>query len=92
MRKEPMGFAGMHLDTGERSTLAPTVYISRARVDQDAVGDWAARDEDAWIGKLSLPWHLTVDAATGAVVTVSPSFRLHRFAFGGGNVQFHWPL
>lgn len=92
MRKEPMGFAGMHLDIGEHSTLAPTVYISRARVEQEAVGDWSARDEDAWIGKLSLPWHLTVDAATGAVVTVSPSFRLHRFAFGGGNVQFHWPL
>jgi hypothetical protein len=92
MRKEPMAFAGMTMTTGEHSVLSPTVYMSRSRVQQTEVGDWSTRDEDAWIGKLSLPWQLTVDAKSGAVLTLSPSFRLHRFAFGGGNVQLHWPL
>ena len=91
-REEPLVFAGMHWPLKDQQWLTPTVYLSKPRVRQDAMGDWKRREEDEWIGKLALPWHIRVGQAQQAILTLSPSFRLHRFAFGGGNLQFHWPL
>ena len=92
IREEPFLFAGMSLPINDRQRLEPTIYISRPRIDQTATGDWKAREEDSWIGKLAIPWHWVVKRENGAIMTLTPSFRLHRAAFGGGNLQFHWPL
>lgn len=93
VREEPMVFAGIRMPLSDTQTLAPTVYLAKTRIHQSAAGDWSPREEDdRIIGKLSLPWHWRVSEKHGAIMTLTPSFRLHRFAFGGGNLQFHWPL
>ncbi|WOD26817.1 hypothetical protein RYH70_12390 [Alloalcanivorax xenomutans] len=76
----------------ERHRLLPALYVSRAGVEQDAIGDWSERDDDDWIGKLSVPWQIVLSREQDAVLTIAPSVRLHRAAFGGGNIQLHWPL
>lgn len=92
-RREPMLFAGLSLPLSDTQRLAPTVYLSRPRVEQTVNSQqWRDRDDDAFVGKLSVPWHITVSKQNGAVLSIVPSLRLHRFAFGGGNVQLHWPL
>ena len=92
VREEPLLFTGMTWTINDRQRIEPTVYISRPRIDQTATGDWKQREEDTWIGKLAIPWHWVVSEEHGAIMTLTPSFRLHRAAFGGGNLQFHWPL
>ncbi len=47
---------------------------------------------DRFQGKLSLPFSYLAKAETGAYLSLSPSFYLHRAAFGGGNLQLHWPF
>lgn len=94
-RQEPMLFGGISLPLSDTQRLAPTVYLSRPRVEQNVSANsqqWRDRDDDEFVGKLSVPWHITVSKQNGAVLSVVPSMRLHRFAFGGGNVQLHWPL
>lgn len=92
-RNEPMAYASVTLDTGERHQWQPTVYVSnveaRRRFDQRPRDN---RDREQWLGKLSLPWRYTVDQQSGAQLTVNLSMHLHEFAFGGGNVQLHWPF
>ncbi len=92
-RTEPLLYASVTVNTGERHQWQPTLYVSRVehfrQFDQQP---GRFRDEEEWLGKLAVPWRYTVDRASGAVLTVNPTFRLHRAAFGGGNVQLHWPL
>lgn len=92
VREEPVLFTGLQWQLSDTRSLAPTLYLSQPRVRQQAAGDWKARQEDEWIGKLSLPWQWIIKQENGAVLTLTPSFRLHRLAFGGGNLQLHWPL
>ena len=92
-RHEPMLFGSLTWSLSDTQRLTPSVYLSRPRVEQQVnSGDWRDRDDDAFVGKLSLPWHITVSKKNGAVLSIVPAIRLHRFAFGGGNVQLHWPL
>ena len=92
-RQEPMLFGGISLSLSDTQRLAPTVYLSRPRVEQTVNSQqWRDRDDNDFVGKLSVPWHITVSKQNGAILSIVPSMRLHRFAFGGGNVQLHWPL
>ncbi len=92
-RREPLAFGSLTFDTGERHHLSPTVYVSRVdnyrRHDRNPARN---KDEQEWVGKLALPWRYTVDQRSGAVLTINPTVHLHRGAFGGGNMQLHWPL
>ncbi|ARB46215.1 hypothetical protein [Alloalcanivorax xenomutans] len=91
-RREPLLFSSLNIPLNERHRLLPALYVSRAGVEQDAIGDWSERDDDDWIGKLSVPWQIVLSREQDAVLTIAPSVRLHRAAFGGGNIQLHWPL
>lgn len=86
-------FAGLTFNTGERQSWQPNVTISKITYDRNFVEDPSVnRRENKWIGKLSLPWRYVADRQRGATITLSPSIRLHTGAFGGGNIQVHWPL
>lgn len=92
-RREPLVFAGIDIPLSDQQVLGPTVYFSYPRVNQRFDNDdWSDTDKQPFIGKISLPWQWQSNAEHGARVTISPSFRLHRVAFGGGNVQVHWPI
>jgi len=92
-RREIGGYAGFTLRTGENHWLAPTLFVQNVELDrrfvQRADDD---RQRDEFVGKIILPWRWIVNRENGAVLSLNPTFRVHRFAFGGGNVQLHWPL
>ena len=96
-RNEVMAFVSIQQPLSERWTLEPAVYAGRARMVQAQStddGDNEAQDENVTKaqGKLALPFRYTIDEARGGVLTLNPTLRLHRAAFGGGNVQVHWPF
>ncbi|MBA55645.1 MAG: hypothetical protein CMK89_14415 [Pseudomonadales bacterium] len=92
-RKEPMLFGSIRHRLSDTQWLEPTLYLSVPRVRQQSVNnEWKSRDFESFVGKLSLPWHIRVAATNGAVLSIVPALRLHRLGFGGGNIQFHWPL
>lgn len=97
VRDQPLAFVGMQQPLSSRWAWRPTLYITRADVTQqqqpdDGTEGGRQRDERQWQGKLALPFQYVVDARRGGVLTLNPTLRLHRAAFGGGNVQLHWPL
>jgi hypothetical protein len=51
-----------------------------------------SRADDGFVGKLGLPLELLIHEASGATLTLNPTFYLHRLAFGGGNVQAYIPF
>lgn len=92
-RREPMLFGSMTWQLTPDQTLSPTAYLSWPKVQQTANSlRWRNRDDDTFVGKVSLPWQILVSRKHGAILSIVPSLRLHRFAFGGGNLQLHWPL
>lgn len=92
-RSEPLLYTTATVHLSERQQWQPTIYVSRInhlrQLDQQPASN---RDEEEWVGKLALPWRYTVDQGSGAVLTINPTVRLHRAAFGGGNIQLHWPF
>jgi len=42
--------------------------------------------------KLAVPIETRLSASNEAILTLNPTFYLHKFGFGGGNLQLHWPL
>jgi len=93
-RRDEWGlFASMQIATGERHWLAPSVHLQQVDFQrQFAQRPLDERDQSEVVGKLTLPWRVLINAENRAVLTFNPTFRLHRFAFGGGNVQLHWPF
>ena len=96
-RDELIGFVGIRQQLGDRWHWEPTLYAGHSSVIQAQVADTASGDEqnnndDEWQGKLALAFRYTLDEANGAVLTINPTLRLHRAAFGGGNIQLHWPF
>ena len=86
-------YASLTFTRGDRHSWQPTVYLSD--IDADRALDLQparSRSKSGFAGKLALPWRYTVNEAQGAVLTVNPTLKLHEMAFGGGNVQLHWPL
>ncbi|MDT9155963.1 hypothetical protein, partial [Escherichia coli] len=50
------------------------------------------RRHTGFTGKLAVPIETRLSASNQAVLTLNPTFYLHKFGFGGGNLQLHWPL
>jgi len=92
-RREPLAFFSGTLTLSPRQRLKPTIYLGQARIKQNfSDPEWKSRDETEFIGKISLPWQYVMSAEAGAILTVGLSINLHEAAFGGGNVQMHWPM
>ncbi len=90
---ESYAFVALNHSLTQRWQWRPTVYVGHSRQRRRAEED-TDRDgrHDRFQGKLSLPFSYLAKAETGAYLSLSPSFYLHRAAFGGGNLQLHWPF
>ncbi len=89
-RIERMAYAGVTWRLSERLRFAPGVFLNHADIRERE--DGSTDDARGLYGKLTLPLQITVNQATGGYVTLNPTARLHRAAFGGGNVQVHLPF
>ena len=92
-RNELTAFAGISLPVSENSRTEPTVYVSTLYASHQFINNPRENhNDDEVIGKLMLPWRYTFDKESGATFTFALSTYLHKAAFGGGNVQVHWPF
>ncbi|MGM0569814.1 hypothetical protein [Marinobacter sp.] len=92
-RREPITFASVATRLGPRSTLRPAVYLGHPDVSQRFTSeDERDLNSNSLRAKLTLPLEITLSRQEPAVLTIAPTFKLHEVAFGGGNVQLHWPL
>jgi hypothetical protein len=90
---ESYAFVALNHSLTQRWQWQPTVYAGRSRQRREYLEDPDSnRRVDRGQGKLSLPFSYLANAETGAYLSLSPSFYLHRAAFGGGNLQLHWPF
>lgn len=90
---ELYAFVALNHSLTQRWQWQPTVYVGHSRQYRSAVEDPDRNGgNDRFQGKLSLPFSYLAKAETGAYLSLSPSFYLHRAAFGGGNLQLHWPF
>ena len=85
-----MIYAGVTWHLSDNLRFAPGVFLNQADVREREDGE--DDDEDGLYGKLTLPLQITVDRSTGGYVTLNPTARLHRAAFGGGNIQAYLPF
>lgn len=90
-RREPTLYGDLSISVGARTTLSPAIYLSLPDIEQSFTRH-RDRDQQEFTGKLALPFEFLVSAEDQAYVTLNPTFYLHKPAFGGGNLQFHWPL
>lgn len=90
---ESYGFVALNHALTQRWQWQPTIYVGHSQQRRSAVEDPdRSGRNDRFQGKLSLPFSYLAKAETGAYLSLSPSFYLHRAAFGGGNLQLHWPF
>lgn len=90
---ETYAFLSLNHSLTERWQWQPTIYVGRSRQRREYLEDPDRNSRiDRGQGKLSLPFSYLAKAETGAYLSLSPSFYLHRAAFGGGNLQLHWPF
>jgi hypothetical protein len=86
-------FVSLNHSLTQRWQWQPTIYAGRSRQRREYLEDPGRNSRiDRGQGKLSLPFSYLAKAETGAYLSLSPSFYLHRAAFGGGNLQLHWPF
>ena len=86
-------FVSLNHSLTQRWQWQPTVYAGRSRQRREYLEEPDRNGRiDRGQGKLSLPFSYLAKAETGAYLSLSPSFYLHRAAFGGGNLQLHWPF
>jgi hypothetical protein len=90
-RREPTLYTDLTLPLSARTTLSPGVYLSKPDIDEHYLRN-RGRQENGFTGKLTLPFKTVLSAQDGAVLTLNPTFYLHKFGFGGGNLQLHWPM
>lgn len=90
---EPYAFVAVTHSLSDRWQWRPTIYVGRTRTIREYAEDPSSDiNRRRGQGKLALPFSYTTNVANGAYLTISPSFYLHEPAFGGGNVQLHWPF
>lgn len=90
-RREPTVFGEVTFNLTPSTTLSPGVYLSAPDIRQ-SFEQGEDRRHTGFTGKLALPIATRLSATDQAVLTLSPTFYLHKFGFGGGNLQLHWPL
>lgn len=90
-RHEPTLSGHFRLPLAQAVTLRPSIYLGAASIDQSYS---VSNDDDhrGFIGKLALPFEILLSRQDNAVLTLAPTFYLHKAAFGGGNLQLHWPM
>lgn len=92
-RREPMAFVSGAVALGPRQTLRPALYAGLPKVDQNFDNeDVEDRNSEKFRAKLALPLEIALSQREPVILTLAPTFRLHNLAFGGGNLQLHWPL
>lgn len=93
VRREVGGYAGITIHTGDNHWLTPTLFVQNVKLDRHFLQlPESDRQSSRFVGKISLPWRWIVNRDNGAVLSLNPTFKIHRLAYGGGNVQLHWPL
>ncbi|MCK5873260.1 MAG: hypothetical protein KAG82_01080 [Alcanivoracaceae bacterium] len=91
--EESYAFVALNHSLTQRWQWQPAVYVGLTQQHRSAEEDPDRNSRtDRFQGKLSLPFSYLAKAETGAYLSLSPSFYLHRAAFGGGNLQLHWPF
>ncbi|MGC8120608.1 hypothetical protein [Marinobacter sp. VGCF2001] len=90
-RREPVLFGDITLQASARTTIQPGLYLAAPDIRQ-AFRDTPPDNHNGFVGKLALPVTIRVSANDQARLTLNPTFYLHKAAFGGGNLQFHWPM
>jgi hypothetical protein len=92
-RDEAMLHAGLSWRMSPRYRFHPVVYLSFIDNAEGFPADPArSRADEGFVGKLGLPLEVLVHEASGATLTLNPTFYLHRLAFGGGNLQASIPF
>lgn len=92
-RRESVAYLGGQVRKRERSYWQPTLYIGNIDFDSSFVQrPLDNRQTEKIAAKLALPWRYVVHQQSGAVLSLNATMRLHRLAFGGANIQLHWPL
>lgn len=90
-RREPTVFGEITLRATANTSINPGIYLSIPDIQQQ-FDHHQGRRHQSFIGKLALPIEIRLSADHQAVLTINPTFYLHKAAFGGGNLQLHWPL
>lgn len=90
-RREPTVYGGLSLPLSLRTTLSPGLYLSVPDIRQTFTEN-RDRRHHGFTGKLTLPFETIISERDRAVLTLNPTFFLHKFGFGGGNLQLHWPM
>ncbi|GGC63102.1 hypothetical protein GCM10011362_09350 [Marinobacter halophilus] len=90
-RREPTVFAEVTFSATPNTTVSPGVYLSTPDIRQ-SFAHGRDRRHTGFTGKLTLPIETRLSATHQAVLTLNPTFYLHKLGFGGGNLQLHWPL
>ena len=90
-RKEPTVSAHLSVPVAPAVTLKPAIYLSAPHIDQ-AHANSHEEDNREFTGKLALPFEILLSGEERAILTLAPTVYLHKAAFGGGNLQLHWPM
>jgi len=90
-RREANVFGSVSFQLTPRTSLSPELYLGAASIRQELQGEPAA-NHSGFIGKAAFPVNILVSSADNAILTINPTFYLHKSNFGGGNLQLHWPM
>ncbi len=92
-RREYTVYAGRRWHLRESIAFAPGVFLAYHDNTEVFPGDEDSDDSDrGFYGKLAPAVEFTVNQRTGGRIALNPTLRLHRAAFGGGNVQVYLPF
>lgn len=91
-RREPTVFAEITLSASQHTRISPGIYLSAPEIRQTFEQEEEQRRHTGFTGKLAVPIETRLSASNEAILTLNPTFYLHKFGFGGGNLQLHWPL
>ncbi|MCL7943239.1 hypothetical protein [Marinobacter sp. ATCH36] len=90
-RSEPTLSGHFSLPLAPAVTLRPEIYLSVPDIEQ-SYSKSDDEDHHGFTGKFSLPFEILLSRKENAILTLAPTFYLHKAAFGGGNLQLHWPM
>lgn len=90
-RQEANVFGSVSFQLTPRTDLTPQLYLGAASIRQELQGE-PEENHSGFIGKAAFPVNILVSAADNAILTINPTFYLHKSNFGGGNLQLHWPM
>jgi hypothetical protein len=91
-RREPTVFGEITLQASQHTSISPGIYLSAPEIRQTFERAEDQRRHTGFTGKLAVPIETRLTADNQSVLTLNPTFYLHKFGFGGGNLQLHWPM